>query len=301
MVTAGNMPATVRWNVSGHFSRTGAASPHHAVMLRPRAGEAWPPPDLFQQGDPWTRPAGPRRLASSSRWVSRGVPASSSRPSRAGPCQHVWPPARPVCSSARATPLGPPRPIHRLSHPPAALALRDDRAPRQGPRPSPGAAGTHRAPCGAAAALGLGAAGQAPRDARGWRRRLGGPLRRGALPRVVERVADAIPPPDEAMAEQARQVPGHDLDATAWDQHGVLAWLWVRVHPPVAGCTGQARRRPAALAARRARGAGMVVSDGSAVSHQWWHGRPGWPLCAAGPGACPRHTSRSWRGVGAGC
>jgi hypothetical protein len=133
MVTAGNMLATVRWNVSGHFSRTGAASPHHAVMLRPRAGEAWPPPDLFQKGDPWTRPAGPRRLASSSRWVSGGVPASSSRPSRAGPCQHVWPPARPVCSSARATPLGPPRPIHRLSHPPAALALRDDRAPRQGP------------------------------------------------------------------------------------------------------------------------------------------------------------------------
>ena len=133
MVTAGHMPATVRGNVSGRFSRTVAASPHQAGMLRPRAGAAWPPPDRFQKGAPWTRPAGPRRLASSSRWVSRGVPASSRRPSRAGPGQHVWPPARPVCRSARATPLGPPRPSPRLRHPPAALARRDDRAPRQGP------------------------------------------------------------------------------------------------------------------------------------------------------------------------
>jgi transposase len=102
---------------------------------------------------------------------------------------------------------------------------------------------------------------------------LGVPISRGAIPRVVDRVAEAITPHYEAMAEQARNVPVHDIDETAWDQHGVLAWLWVMVNPTVALFTVQASRSQAAFAALIERWSGILVSDGDAVYHQWVHGR----------------------------
>jgi transposase len=82
------------------------------------------------------------------------------------------------------------------------------------------------------------------------------------MQRAVDRVSEAIQPHDEAIAARARGAQGHDMDATAGYQHGVLAWVWVMVHPPVACLMGHVSRSRAAVAALVERWAGMVVSDG---------------------------------------
>jgi hypothetical protein len=87
-------------------------------------------------------------------------------------------------------------------------------------------------------------------------------LSQGASPRAVDRVADALAPPDEAMAAQARRARVHDLDETGGSQPGVWAWLGVLVNPTVAWCTGPAGRRQAAFAARVASWAGLLGSEG---------------------------------------
>jgi transposase len=102
---------------------------------------------------------------------------------------------------------------------------------------------------------------------------LGIPISRGAIQRCVDRVWDAIQPHYEAIAERARRAPVSYIDETAWDQHGVLAWLWVMVNPTVALFKGQASRSKAAFEAVVERWAGIVVSDGYGVYQHWVHGR----------------------------
>lgn len=63
------------------------------------------------------------------------------------------------------------------------------------------------------------------------------------------------------------------MDATSWDQHGVLAWWWGMVNTPVALFKGQASRNTAACEALMARWAGILVSDGDGVYCQWLHAR----------------------------
>jgi transposase len=103
----------------------------------------------------------------------------------------------------------------------------------------------------------------------------------------VDRVSQALTPHDERIAEHARQAPVNYIDATAWYQHGVLAWLWVMVNPRVACFTVQASRRTAACEALIERGAGILVRDGYGVYRQWVHGRQ----------TCLAHLIRRARGL----
>jgi transposase len=102
---------------------------------------------------------------------------------------------------------------------------------------------------------------------------LGVPISRGAIQRCVDRVAHAIQPYYDAIAEQARAAQVNYVDETAWYQHGVLTWLWVMVNATVALFKVQTNRNKAAFAALIERWAGILVSDGYGVYQHWVHGR----------------------------
>ena len=91
---------------------------------------------------------------------------------------------------------------------------------------------------------------------------LGVHLSRGAVQGAVDRVSEAIAPVYEAIAAKARRATVNSIDETSWYQHGVLAWLWVRVNTTVALVKVQANRNPAAFEALMERWAGLLVSDG---------------------------------------
>jgi transposase len=116
---------------------------------------------------------------------------------------------------------------------------------------------------------------------------LGVPISQGAIPRGVDRVSAAIKPYDKAIAAQARSAKVHDIDETAWDPHGVCAWLWVMVNTTVALFKGQASRNKAAFAALIEPWAGMLVSAGDGVYCQWVQA---WQTCLA-------HRIRRARGL----
>jgi transposase len=116
---------------------------------------------------------------------------------------------------------------------------------------------------------------------------LGVHISRGAMPRAVDRVSEAITPHSEAIATQARRARVHDLDETAWDQHGVWAWLWVMVTTTVALFKVHASRSQGAFAALIEHGAGLLVSDGYGVYCQWVQARQ----------TCLAHLIRRARGL----
>src|SRR5215472_7673380 len=53
------------------------------------------------------------------------------------------------------------------------------------------------------------------------------PLSLGAIQNVLDRVAQAIEPPYQAMATQVRHAAVHYMDATPWFLPHTLPWLWV--------------------------------------------------------------------------
>lgn len=116
---------------------------------------------------------------------------------------------------------------------------------------------------------------------------LGVPISRGGIQRCVDRVAQAIQPHYEAIAEQARAAEVNYVDETAWYQHGVLAWLWVMVNTTVALFRVQASRNKTAFAALIERWAGLLVRDGYSVHQHWVHGRQ----------TCLAHLIRRARGL----
>jgi transposase len=116
---------------------------------------------------------------------------------------------------------------------------------------------------------------------------LGVPLSRGALQRAVDRVSEAIKPHYEAIAQKARSTEVNYIDETAWYQHGVLAWLWVRVNTTVALFKVQASRNKPAFETLVERWAGILVSDGYGVYQHWVHGRQ----------TCLAHLIRRARGL----
>jgi transposase len=116
---------------------------------------------------------------------------------------------------------------------------------------------------------------------------LGVPISRGGIQRCVDRVAQAIQPHYEAIAEQARAAKVNYIDETAWYQHGVLAWLWVMVNTTVALFRVQASRDKTAFTALIERWAGLLVSDGYGVYQYWVHGRQ----------TCLAHLIRRARGL----
>jgi transposase len=60
------------------------------------------------------------------------------------------------------------------------------------------------------------------------------PLRLGAIQKMLDRVAQAIEPHYHAIAQQARQAPVHDIDATPWLLTTTLQGLWVMASDTVA-------------------------------------------------------------------
>jgi transposase len=99
------------------------------------------------------------------------------------------------------------------------------------------------------------------------------PISRGAMQCAVDRVSIAIQPHAKAIAEQARGAAVNYMDATAWDQHGVLAWRWVMVNTTTACFRMHASRRQVAFDALVERWAGILVRDGDGVYQRWAHGR----------------------------
>jgi transposase len=120
---------------------------------------------------------------------------------------------------------------------------------------------------------------------------LGGPISRGAIQRAGARVAAAIKPHDEAMAQQARRPAVNSLKETAGYPHGVWAWLGVMVQATVAWFTGPSSRKKAAFETLVERRAGILLSDGDGVSHHWGHGRQTClaPLLRRARGLAARH------------
>jgi transposase len=102
---------------------------------------------------------------------------------------------------------------------------------------------------------------------------LGVPISRGAIQRAVDRVAEAITPHYEAMATQAGRARVNDMDETAWDQQGVLAWLWVMVKTTVALFKVHASRSQVAFEALIEHWTGIRISDGYGVYCQWGQAR----------------------------
>lgn len=72
-------------------------------------------------------------------------------------------------------------------------------------------------------------------------------------------------PVHAAATSGARGAPVNYIDETAWYEHGLLAWLWVKVNATVALFKVQASRSKAAFEALVERWAGIVVSDGYGV------------------------------------
>jgi transposase len=106
-------------------------------------------------------------------------------------------------------------------------------------------------------------------------------MSRGAIQRMVERVADAIWPHYERMAESARGARVNHVDETTWYRHGVV------VNTTVAFFSMQASRSKAAFKELIGRWAGLLVSDGYGVYQHWVHGRQ----------TCLAHLIRRARGL----
>ncbi len=60
------------------------------------------------------------------------------------------------------------------------------------------------------------------------------PLALGAIPKVIDRVSEAIVPHYEAMAALARPAPVGYIAATPWFCHHTLQWLWTMTTETVA-------------------------------------------------------------------
>jgi hypothetical protein len=82
---------------------------------------------------------------------------------------------------------------------------------------------------------------------------------------MLDRVAPALEPHDQAIASQARRAPGNYIDATPWFLATTLHWLGVMAGETVACSRLHPRRSQEALAALIDDWAGILVRDGSGV------------------------------------
>jgi transposase len=94
---------------------------------------------------------------------------------------------------------------------------------------------------------------------------LQGPIRLGAIQKVLERVTQAIAPYYAVMAQQARQALGNSIDETPWSCRNALAWLWVMARERVAFSMIHPRRSQEAFAALLDAWEGLLVSEGDGV------------------------------------
>jgi transposase len=95
------------------------------------------------------------------------------------------------------------------------------------------------------------------------------PMSLGAGHKSIDRVSHAIVPPYEAMATLARHAPVGSIDATPWDGHNALHWLWPLSTKTVSLSLLHPTRSHEALAALREDGPGLLGSDGDGVEQGW--------------------------------
>jgi transposase len=95
------------------------------------------------------------------------------------------------------------------------------------------------------------------------------PLSKGAIQKMVDRVAEAIGPHYTAIGEVARTSPVNYIDETSWLLHGDRQWLWVMANPAVAYFQIHTHRSTAAFAQLIHDWRGILVSDGYRVYQSW--------------------------------
>jgi transposase len=95
------------------------------------------------------------------------------------------------------------------------------------------------------------------------------PLSKGALQKMVDRVAEALLPHYTAIGEVARTVPVNYIDETSWLLHGDRHWLWVMANPLVAYFQIHPNRSKAAFAQLIGDWMGILISDGYSAYQSW--------------------------------
>ncbi len=100
------------------------------------------------------------------------------------------------------------------------------------------------------------------------------PLSLGAVPKLIDRTAQALVPHSEASATLARQSTVGSLDDTPWYCHNALHGLWTLTTDPVALSLMHPNRSKEAFFALIEAWQGLLVSDGDGVSQPWVHDRP---------------------------
>lgn len=91
----------------------------------------------------------------------------------------------------------------------------------------------------------------------------------GAIQKVIDRVARAIEPHYERIAQQARRAEVNHVDETSWFQNGVLMWLWVMVSSKAALFMIHSNRSKAAFDTLIQDWVGILVSDGYGLYRKW--------------------------------
>lgn len=91
----------------------------------------------------------------------------------------------------------------------------------------------------------------------------------GAIQKVIDRVATAIEPHYERIAQQARRAEVNHVDETSWFQNGVLMWLWVMVSSKAALFMIHSNRSKAAFDTLIQDWVGILVSDGYGLYRKW--------------------------------
>ena len=99
------------------------------------------------------------------------------------------------------------------------------------------------------------------------------PISLGAIPKVLDRVAQASAPHYTAIATQARHAAVNYIDETSWFCGSNLQWLWVMASDTAAFYMIHPHRSKAAFAALIEDGQGILVSDGYGVYQSWVEGR----------------------------
>jgi transposase len=98
---------------------------------------------------------------------------------------------------------------------------------------------------------------------------LGFSISLGAIQKAIDRVAKAIEPHYERIAQHARRAEVNHVDETSWFQNGVLMWLWVMVSSTAALFMIHSNRSKAAFESLIQDWMGIVVSDGYGVYRKW--------------------------------
>ena len=98
---------------------------------------------------------------------------------------------------------------------------------------------------------------------------LGFSISLGAIQKVIDRVARAIEPHYEQIAQQARRAQVNHVDETSWFQNGVLMWLWVMASSTVALFMIHSKRSKAAFESLIRDWQGILVSDGYGLYRKW--------------------------------